>query len=338
MVIPLLCGVFVHLFYMALLFTILILYFDDYHNLHHCMRHNFEVYLILSLLIHAFTLITNVLSICIAIQTKVLNTSQWLNFLLSARLFLNIFEIVIIFDGFYTVFIDTHNVHCFHTSHTSDEILHVLVLINLLSNLGIVLLTWLILFCCCTKSDAQSSNATDIIASHRSYNALLHRYCSVCFYDQKSPKLSNTFQEMGGLITILSHGNPYDNLELTPSDIVTGLHLLRMLQKHYGLFDEKFYFPFNAHAQDTNVDDDNNILRTRLVAHEKEKIAQLSYYTMFTNAAYGIGLYSLSKPCSICCAPPCFLPTNFVMHDVELQRNAKCCCEHIQIDNSNLKV
>ena len=328
MVIPLICGIFSHLFYIALLLPILVLYFNDYDDLQKCMNINFEIYLISTLLIHTFTLICNILSTIIAFQTKVLNTSKWLNILLSIRLFLNLFEIISIFYGFIVFFIDSNNVHCL--SHYREEIIYILIAFCLLSNLCLVILTWLVLFCCCTKSTESTSSS--IIESHQSYNSILTKYCSICFYDQKSPKLANTLNEMGGLITILMKGNPYDNLELTPSDIITGLHLLRMLQKHYGLFDEKFYFPYKDPIDPNN----KKSIGSELDQNEKELIKQLEYYTLYANAAYGIGLYTLSKPCSICFAPPCALPNDF--DDDILQRNPKCCCDGIQIDNSNLKV
>ncbi len=64
---------------------------------------------------------------------------------------------------------------------------------------------------------------------------------------------------------------------------------------------------------------------------------ELKYYTLYANAAYGIGLCTLSKPCAICCSPPCFLPYKMDRNNI-LYRNKKCCCDNIQLDNSNLKV
>eukprot|EP01083_Nonionella_stella_P069654 185807_1 len=313
MVIPLVCGICVHLFYITLLGPILFLYYDtDYADVKQCTDTHFEIYLISALVIHILTLTTNVLSTVIAYQTKVLNPSKWLNVLLSIRLLLNVFEIFAIIYGLFVIFIMHQNKHCF----VDNQILYILIAINLFSNLSLILLTWLVLFCCCSKR--QSARINSEYQTH--HTSFLHKYCRLCFYDQKSPKMTQTLTEMGGLISILMRGNPHDDLELTPSDIVTGLHLLRMLQKHYGLFDEKCALNSKKNESDT-------------------RLKELEYYTMYANAAYGIGLYTLSKPCSICCALPCAIPHDLDGDDDVLQRSAnKCCCDGVQIDNSNLKV
>merc|ERR1719295_2181454 len=67
------------------------------------------------------------------------------------------------------------------------------------------------------------------------------------------------------------------------------------------------------------------------------RLKQVQYWTLYTNAAYGLGLYTMSRPCSICCAPPCALP-NGVDDEILSRKEKKCCGDALQIDNSNLKV
>ena len=53
---------------------------------------------------------------------------------------------------------------------------------------------------------------------------------------------------MATLLAILVRGNPADSdMDLVPSDVLTGMHLLRMLQKHYQQHDLGFFQPLANH-------------------------------------------------------------------------------------------
>jgi len=91
-----------------------------------------------------------------------------------------------------------------------------------------------------------------------------------------------------------------------PSQVITGTQLLRMLQKHYGRFDG------------------NDLL------------SECVYWALYANAAYGIALYSMSKPCAMCCAPLCCLPfadNGDDDSDRRILRDSKC-CGAVQLNNS----
>merc|ERR1719491_206059 len=78
-------------------------------------------------------------------------------------------------------------------------------------------------------------------------------------------------------------------------------------------------------------------------SEDAESLSECAYWALYANAAYGIALHSMSKPCAMCCAPPCCLPAHLSDGDgVEsseqrVLRGSKCCA-WMQIDNSSLKV
>eukprot|EP01083_Nonionella_stella_P237469 833025_1 len=98
-------------------------------------------------------------------------------------------------------------------------------------------------------------------------------------YGSEASKVTTSFYGQGGLIDILSHVT-----KNSPSEIITGLHLLRMLQKHYGIIDKNY--------------NTNPTLYKPL--KNNELIEECIYYTLYANAAYGIALYSMTSPCFIC--------------------------------------
>ena len=325
MVLPLMCGICIHLSYVGLLIPIMILFYNNWDNLESCMNYHFDLLLYLLVSCHVFILVINVWGTRSSLRAKAGGTNKCLNILLTIRLFANAFEIGLVFYGLYVVFIDPQNSNCWKSNTSEGDAIYILVILFLIFNFLVLFTTWCCLYCCLSSSPVQKDSSKD--AEH----PLLHKICSACIYDETASQVTTSFYGMGGLINILSQGTKF-----TPAEIITGLHLLRMLQKHYGILDyNKRYKQNNEYYQKLGDNDDDNQL-----------LKELEYYTLYSNAAYGIPLYSMSSPCAICCAPPCCLPTNFddpysdqlIDPCDKIVIRQKKCCYPIQIDNSSLKI
>lgn len=319
MVLPLMCGICIHLTYVGLLIPVMVLFYNNYDNLESCMNFHWDLLLYLLVICHVSILVINVWGTCSSLRAKAGGTNKCLNILLTIRLFANIFEIGLVFYGLYVVFLDPSNHQCWKSNTSKGDAIYVLVIFFLLFNFLVLFTTWCCLYCCLSSSPVQKDP---------SKHSWLHKLCSACVYDETASQVTTSFYGMGGLINILSQGTKF-----TPAEIITGLHLLRMLQKHYGILDyNKRYKQNNEYYQ--KLDDNDNLLK------------ELEYYTLYSNAAYGIPLYSMSSPCAICCAPPCCLPSNFddsysdqsIPDCDKLVIRQKKCCYPVQIDNSSLKI
>ena len=323
MVLPLVCGICIHLVYIGILIPIIVLFYNNYDGLESCMNIHFDLELYLLLLCHLSILCTNIAAACSSLGAKSGGTNKCLNRLLLLRLILNIAEICLVFYGFYAVLIDKTNSQCWNNNvdADNDDTMYILIMFFLVFNLFILVVTWCCIYCCLSSS-------SPIEQESKEDNNCLHKIFSACIYDEKAAKVTTSFYGMGGLINILSQGTKF-----TPAEIITGLHLLRMLQKHYGILDYKQYKENNKYYQPIN---------------DKELLQECEYYTLYSNAAYGIPLYSMSNPCAICCAPPCCLPNKFddpycQVFDDEIECDKlvlrqKKCCNSIQIDNSSFKI
>ena len=342
MVIPLCCGVCSHLVLTGLLVGCLL----TYNELTECnLSNQFIIYLICSLSTHVLTILVNSVSTMIAFRIQVLSQSKLLNCLLNFRMVLNIIECLLVIWGILLIFFNSSNYSCIRKDESTNNEFETLLMIAVFSNVGLIYLTWCTVFCI-SKNSADYNRSMYYThnpeSRHNQIFNVLRRFCKFCFWEQRhSRRVDEAYSVLGSLLTILVRGNPHDTLHLAPSDIVTGLNLLKMLQKHYGLFDKRFYQPLAGQTYKFYKDNTGNetielkinenwdkdsieykksksAIRNQLYKgkqpimsnDEQAMIGTAAYYMNYCQAAYGIALYSLSNPCAICCALPCGVPSN----------------------------
>ena len=96
------------------------------------------------------------------------------------------------------------------------------------------------------------SNLFDNDATTKRFQSKLRTVCCACLWENRAwnvGEVSSHFSEMGGLLDILTQTYHIQNehiQNLAPSDVMTGLQLYRMLQKHYQLHDLGFYHPYKS--------------------------------------------------------------------------------------------
>ena len=316
MVLPLCCNVCIHLMYIGLLIPITVLSYNGYDNIDSCMEIDYEILLWSLLSTHTLILIIDISAMYQSFNAHAFGTNQCLNRLLTCRVLMNFVEIIFVIYGFYAIFFDDNNSDCWDKNVSQTDPMYIMVVLFLSFNLFIILTTWCCLMCCLSSQSSYDSDEDDDDGV-----PFIHKLCASCIYGEQAAKTASDFYGMGGLINILAAGTNY-----SASQIVTGLHLLRMLQKHYGISDNHY------------ASNPSNYKEVK----DKKLLSECEYYTLFANAAYGILLYTMSEPTAICCAPPCCLPNDFEDSGIEnkdkLVLRRKKCCPSVQLDNSSFKV
>ena len=342
MILPFICASLTYIIFVGILTPIMIAYHTSDVM---CIGIKFGIWLYSSYITHLLSAIISVILSYIAIKTKVLEISKYLHPLLNIRFILNLIEIGNICWGIYEIFID-NNKSCLK----QDRNLNTLAQFYVIYNIVVILITYVVLLCISTSKD-NDNDTYNMDASDKCSN-ILKKCCCLCFYDERnSTKVDRAFNEMGQLLTMIRQGNPHSKIKLTPSDIICGLHLLKMLQKHYYLFDWKLYNPLirddYKHKFNNGKELNDEYMVQKMLYSGKQPILDsdelkqfndAQYYIVHANAAYGIALYTMTKPCAICCALPCGLPGGITNRDTVLYRNDGCCNNCNSLDNSTLKV
>ena len=70
MVLPLMCGICIHLVYVGLLVPIMVLFYNNYDNLQSCMNLQFDLLLYLLLSCHLSIIIINIWGACSSLKQK----------------------------------------------------------------------------------------------------------------------------------------------------------------------------------------------------------------------------------------------------------------------------
>ena len=169
---------------------------------------------------------------------------------------------------------------------------------------------WCIIFC--GLSDDKPMNCNKFLS---------YISCSICW--KKRGYHNGTYNETMDTITELanilidSYNDDDKGLDLAISDVITGLYLVRMIQKHHGLHDINLYSPIN-NIQFKNIKSDNNITTNNILyqGHQPilseldiKSLQNAKYYAKYAIGAYGLPLYMFEKTCCItttvpgCCKP-----------------------------------
>lgn len=268
LVLPLCCGLFLHLFFVIALFL-------THYKLQETECNTAQDkdllywYIYCALGCHALIVLINFIGASIAFRLKVMNYSIWLTRILYIRSLLNFIDIAIAIWGLYLIIAGYPD--CL------DNTTYLLLVIS-------VSINWFILVigCCgvCCLSISEGNNKDKALrmrsndinsaetlhgirassmrnlheneATTKKIESRLRKVCCACLWEHKAwnhGEVASAFTEMGGLMQILiqTHHIQNENIQnLAPSDILTGLQLYRMLQKHYQLHDLGFYHPYKA--------------------------------------------------------------------------------------------
>ena len=317
LLIPSIWGICIHLIYIALLIPMAVLFDDNEKNLRQCMDEQFVVLLYALLSVHGLIVLIDALSAYHALTAKASGTNQCLNGLTAIRFTLITAELLLVLYGCYVVWMDDNNSSCWDSNVSEDDTLYILLVLFLALNLSVIMWTWCCIFCC--FSSRNGSKEEDPDSEHR----FIRRLCHCLLRDEEVGQIATRYYGMGGLLHILSQGTRY-----TPSEVMTGLQLLRMLQTHYGKMS-------SVEMAESNPSYYRKMSPSKS-KQDADVLSECEYFTLYANAAYGIALYSMSRPCAICCAPPCCLPAHLEDEGVVLRQTK--CCHPVQIDNSSMKV
>ena len=265
LVLPTSCGIVLHLFIViSLLITLIYLASEQQWDITNLLQWFAASVLICHLLI----IIINIITISIAIRLKVMSSSKWLTRCLYCRAALNLIDVALAIWGLCLIIFS-------HPNQLNTKILVI----------SCVLINWMIIFigccsvCCLSATDKfkndlnrkptdtaydetihgmRSSSMTNLSISDKetpTENKLVSKIrtvCCACLWEHRAwnnGDVNATFNAMADLMAILTQTHHIDNEDiqyLAPSDILTGLQLYRMLQKHYQLHDLRFYHPYKA--------------------------------------------------------------------------------------------
>ena len=265
LVLPTSCGIVLHLFIViSLLITLIYLASEKQWDITNLLQWFAASVLICHLLI----IIINIITISIAIRLKVMSSSKWLTRCLYCRAALNLIDVALAIWGLFLIIIRDLN-------QLNDDT-KILVIIS-------VSINWMIIFigccgvCCLSVTDnddlsrkahdtayretihgMRSSSMANLAISDKEtptankLGSKIRTVCCACLWEHRAwnnGDVNATFNAMADLMAILTQTHHIDNEDiqyLALSDILTGLQLYRMLQKHYRLDDLRFYHPYKA--------------------------------------------------------------------------------------------
>eukprot|EP01084_Bolivina_argentea_P199273 341009_1 len=266
LVLPLCCGIVLHLFFViSLVITHYFLPTTD------CTQIIYY-FIYTALVCHGLIVIFNFIGTYLGLRVKVMTYSIWLTRILYIRTALNFIDVLIAIWGLYLII--TGDLKCL------EQTPYILLIVS-------VMINWLILFigccgvCCLTTSNNNNNNKNNnnnneinneinnqinnemtriressAINLHendttsKKIESKLRSLCCACLWENRAwnhGEVSVAFNEMTSMMKVLismDHLNNTNIKDLAPSDIFTGLQLYRMLQKHYQLHDIKFYYPY----------------------------------------------------------------------------------------------
>lgn len=241
LLLPFLCGVILHSFFVIAL-IITALYLEESSSCGSSDSYILSWFLYAVIACHALIVIVNILCIAMGQNLSILQQSLWLPRILTFRVILNVADIGIAAFGIYILVAD--DLDCFEYS------MRALVM-------AVVIINWSILIISCCGVCCISATEHEI---RHHPEASLKKLCCSCFWEGSAwnnGNIGNAFSDMGGLLEILrttEHLNSDEVEHLAPSDIVVGLQLYRMLQKHYGQHDDGFFQPFASEEYQHKVE------------------------------------------------------------------------------------
>eukprot|EP01083_Nonionella_stella_P187980 691853_1 len=259
LVLPLCCGIVLHLFFVV---SLCVTHYFLPNT--HC-THLIYWFIYFALTCHGLIVIINCIGTYIGFSVQVMHYSVWLTRVLYIRAVLNIVDICIALCGLYLICVG--DLQCLHT--TPYTLLITCVLIN-----WIILLIGCCGVCCFSSSQPKSKDATDdkeisiremdeierirLSSVHdgsvraSKMESKMRKLCCACLWEHRAwnhGEVGVAFNEMTSMMEMLmqtEHINNETVRNLAPSDVFTGLQLYRMLQKHYQMHDFGFYHPYTA--------------------------------------------------------------------------------------------